>query len=108
MTVAWSFYASGQLEELLRTIAVNLSYEDALRWNDKIHDDLERIAANPFLGHPARHESFITEPLLIGRLRETFCGNFRIIYEPIDEVCRVLSITHTRQLVSGERMVWDR
>ena len=35
MTVALSHYAEDQRAEILQNIAINLSVDDALRWNEK-------------------------------------------------------------------------
>jgi len=108
MTVALSYYAEEQRSDILRNIAINLSFDDAMRWNEKIHVLLMLLAEQPELGHPVRPEIFATRPLLAERLREVFCGPYRIIYEPVDDMCRVLSMTHSRQLVSGDDLVWDK
>ena len=108
MTVALSYYAEEQRFDILRNIAVNLSLDDALRWNEKIHALLMLLAEQPELGHPVRPEIFLTQPLLTERLREIFCGPYRIIYEYVGDMCRVLSITHSRQMVSGNNLVWDK
>ena len=108
MTVALSHYAEDQRAEILQTIAINLSVDDAMRWNEKIHALLILLAEQPDLGHPVRPETFTTRPLLAERLREIFCGPYRIIYESVDDMCRVLSMTHARQMVSGDNLVWDR
>ena len=108
MTVALSHYAEDQRAEILRNIAINLSFDDAMRWNEKIHALLMFLVEQPELGHPVRSEIFTTRPLLAERLREIFCGPYRIIYEPVDDMCRVLSMTHSRQIVCGDDLVWDR
>ena len=108
MTVALSHYAEDQRAEILRNIAINLSFDDAMRWNEKIHALLMLLVEQPELGHPVRSEIFTTRPLLAERLREIFCGPYRIIYEPVDDMCRVLSMTHSRQMVCGDDLVWDR
>ena len=108
MTIALSYYAEEQRSEILRNIAINLSFDDALRWNEKIHNLLMLLAEQPELGHPVRSEIFLTRPLLTERLREIFCGPYRIIYELVDDMCRILSMTHSRQMVSGENLVWDK
>ena len=107
MTVALSHYAEDQRAEILRNIATSLSFDDAMRWNEKIHALLMLLVEQPELGHPVRSEIFTTRPLLAERLREVFCGPYRIIYEPVDDMCRVLSMTHSRQMVSGDNLVWD-
>ena len=108
MTIALSYYAEEQRSDILRNIAVSLSFDDAMRWNEKIHALLMLLAEQPELGHPVRPEIFLTRPLLTERLREIFCGPYRIIYEPVDGMCRVLSMTHSRQMVSGDKLVWDK
>ena len=72
MTIALSYYAEEQRSEILRNIAINLSFDDALRWNEKIHNLLMLLAEQPELGHPVRPEIFLTRPLLTERLREIF------------------------------------
>lgn len=83
MIVKWSYFAEDQQADILRYLTVKMSVEDAIRWAHRFHDDVER-------------------------LREIFSGSYRIIYEPVDDVIRILSITHTSKLVEGDHLVWDR
>ena len=108
MNIDWSHFAIGQLTEILQTIAIECSFEDAIRWNDKINADLEPLADHPRLGHPVRPEIFMEPPILVSRIRETFSGPYRILYEIAGNVCRILSITHARQMVDGATLVWDK
>ncbi len=107
MNTVLSYHAEEQRADILRNIAVQLSFEDAMRWNAKIHELLILIAAQPNIGHAVRPDIFTIPPLIASRLRETFCGPYRIIYEPVEDMCRILSITHSRQMVSGEELIWD-
>ena len=47
MNIDWSFHAQDQLAGILRTIAFNLSYNDAVRWRLKINDNLTPLADFP-------------------------------------------------------------
>ena len=108
MSIDWSDFATNQLAGILQTIAVECSYEDAVRWNDKIHADLEPLVDYPRLGRPVSPKIFATRPLLVSRIRETLSGPYRILYEIADDTCRILSITHGRQMVDGDTLVWDK
>ena len=108
MSIDWSHFAIDQLREILLTIAIECSFEDAIRWNDKINADLESLADLPRLGRPVRPEIFKEPPILVSRIRETFSGPYRILYETAENVCRILSITHARQMVDGATLVWDK
>ena len=108
MIVKWSYFAEDQQADILRYLTVKMSVEDAIRWAHRFHDDVERLIDQPSLGHPVSTVIFDVQPLLIERLREIFSGSYRIIYEPVDDVIRILSITHTSKLVERDHLVWDR
>ena len=50
MTVSWSSHAKGQRAAILRTIARELSREDASRWNMKIREAVQHLADFPEAG----------------------------------------------------------
>ena len=108
MSIDWSHFALGQLREILKTIAIECSFADAMRWNDKINADLEPLTNYPRLGRPVHPEIFKVPPTLVSRIRETFSGPYRILYEIAGNTCRILSITHARQTVDGATLVWDK
>ena len=108
MSIDWSHFAIGQLTGILQTIAIECSFEDSVQWNDRIHADLEPLADHPRLGRAVRPEIFTEPPILVSRIRETFSGPYRILYEIAGNTCRILSITHARQMVDGATLVWDK
>jgi len=108
MKVKWSIYAEEQQADILRYLAIKMSLADAVRWAHRFHDDVERLADQPLMGHPVRACLFVRPPLLVERLREIQSGVYRIIYETVDEEIRILSLTHCSQMLEGERLVWDK
>lgn len=108
MNVIWSFHAQDQEAAILRYLAVKMSLADAIRWAHRFHDDAERLAAQPHLGHPVRPAIFSKTPLLVERIHEIFSGNYRILYEIADDTIRILSLTHSSWMVDGDCLVWDK
>lgn len=62
MTVSWSSHAKGQRAAILRTIARELSREDASRWNMKIRDAVQHLADFPEAGDSIPETCFFLRP----------------------------------------------
>ena len=106
MTVAWSSHAKGQRAAILRTIARELSREDASRWNMKIREAVQHLADFPEAGDTIPETCFSSVPAGIERLRQTLCNPYRIVYETVGDQVRVLAIMHSRMLVWSSDMRW--
>ena len=99
MTVSWSSHAKGQRAAILRTIARELSREDASRWNMKIREAVQHLADFP-------ETCFSSVPADIERLRQTLCNPYRIVYEAVGDQVRILAIMHSRMLVWSSDTRW--
>jgi len=106
MTVAWSLHAKSQRAAILRTIAQELSREDASRWNMKIREVVERLAEFPEAGDAISETCFSTIPKDFERLRQTLCNPYRIVYETVGDQVRILAIMHSRMLVWSTDTHW--
>ena len=106
MTVVWSLYAKEQRAAILRTIAQELSREDASRWNGKFREAVSRLVDFPELGGYIPARCFAEVPDQSERLRQMQCNPYRIIYEVVDDQIRILSIKHGRMLVTLNDARW--
>ena len=82
MNVAWSPHANSLFLDILAQIEDVLSIEDAYRWRERILDDADR-------------------------LRQVICKPYRIVYEPVDGEIHILSIRHSRMLVTMDDTAWN-
>lgn len=82
MNVAWSPHANSLFLDILAQIEDVLSIEDAYRWRERILDDADR-------------------------LRQVICKPYRIVYEPVDGEIDILSIRHSRMLVTKDDTAWN-
>ena len=107
MTIAWSPHARDLQDEILAQIRNELSTEDAIRWYDRMCNAVAPLADFPHLGTEVPLVCFRTIPENIDRLRQTFCGPYRIVYEPVDGEIHVLSIRHARMLIAEDDTDWS-
>ena len=106
MTVSWSSHAKGQRAAILRTIARELSREDASRWHMKIREAVQHLADFPEAGDSIPETCFSSVPADIERLRQTLCNPYRIVYETVGNQIRILAIMHSRMLVWSSDTRW--
>ena len=100
-------HANGLLDDIIDAIADALSIADALRWNDDIQRTILTLEAHPFSGDGVPLECFDTIPPNVDELRQTFCRPYRIVYEVVDNEVHVLSIRHSRMLVTDTDTFWN-
>ena len=100
MTIVWSPHARSLQDDILAQIRDDLSTEDAIRWYDRMCDVVAPLADFPYSGSPIPFVCFQTIPENIDSLRQTFCGPYRIVYEPVDGEIHILSIRHSRMLIA--------
>ena len=93
--------------DILAQIEDALSIEDAYRWRERILDDADRLADFPFAGPIVPAECFHTTPANADRLRQVIVKPYRIVYEPVDDEIHILSIRHSRMLVTMDDTVWN-
>lgn len=107
MNAKLSPHASGLLNDIVDNIADALSLADALRWNDDILRAILTLEDHPLSGDGVPLECFDTIPPNVDDLRQTFCHPYRIVYEVVDNEVHVLSIRHSRMLVTDSDTFWN-
>ncbi len=106
MNVAWAPHANTLFQDVLIQIAEVLSIEDAYRWRERIITDVGKLADFPRIGTLIPHACFSSIPANADRLRQTFCGPYRIVYEEVENEVHILSIRHSRMLVAEGDEYW--
>ena len=107
MNAKLSPHASGLLNDIIDNIADALSLADALRWNDDILRAILTLEDHPQSGDGVPLECFDTVPPNADELRQTFCRPYRIVYEVVGNEVHVLSIRHSRMLVTDSDTFWN-
>lgn len=107
MTIAWSPHARALQDAILAQINDALSAEDAIRWYDRMCDAVAPLAGFPYIGTSIPNECFQSVPSNADRLRQIFCGPYRIVYEPAEDEIHILSVRHTRMLVAEGDTYWS-
>ena len=95
------------LNGIIDTIADALSIMNALRWNDDIQHAILTLEDYPQIGTNIPPECFDTVPPNADKLRQTFCRPYRIVYEVVGNELHVLSIRHSRMLVTDTDTFWN-
>ena len=103
----FSPHAKGLLDDIIDTIADALSITDALHWNDDIQRTILTLENYPQSGDGVPLECFDTIPPNADELRQTFCRPYRIVYEVVGTEVHVLSIRHSRMLITDSDTFWN-
>lgn len=107
MIVLWSPHAETLLDDIVIGIAEALSVDDGLRWEGKLRTAAAGIGDFPFSGPVVPVECFHTIPTNADRLRQAIVKPYRIVYEPVGDEVHILSIRHSRMLVTMDDTVWN-
>ena len=107
MTPQFSPHAQLLFQDILLTIADKLSYEDAIRWHDKIIGEVAQLEHLPLSRPNVPLECFNTVPPNPERLHQLIVKPYRIVYEVVCNVVHVLSIRHSRMLVADTDTYWN-
>lgn len=105
--VQWSPHAESLLEDIVLGIAEKLYPDDGLRWEAKLREAAEELSRFPLSGVGVPPECFDTIPPNASNLRQTFCLPYRIVYEVVESEVHVLSIRHSRMLVTDTDTFWN-
>ena len=107
MTPQFSPHAQFLFQDILLAIEEKLSYEDAVRWHDKIIGDIAQLEHYPFSCPNVPLECFNTLPPNPERLHQLIVNPYRIVYEVVGDKVHILSIRHSRMLVAGTDTYWN-
>ena len=102
----WSPHAETLLNDIVLGIAEALSVDDGLRWEGKLRTAAADIGDFPFAGPIVPVACFHTIPANPDRLRQVIVKPYRIVYEPIGDEIHILSIRHSRMLVTAIDTIW--
>jgi len=107
MEILWSPHARDLLGDILSTIALECSPEDAYYWRNKIDETTEPLCLHPLIGGNVPAKCFIEAPPELGRLHQLFCGPYRIVYETTSTACYILSVRHCRMMLRSTDTHWN-
>ena len=105
--VQWSPHAESLLEDIVLGIAEKLYPDDGLQWEAKLRETADELGRFPLSGDSVPLECFDTIPPNADDLRQTFCRPYRIVYEIVGNEVHVLSIRHSRMLVTDSDTFWN-
>ena len=105
--VQWSPHAESLLEDIVLGIAEKLYPDDGLRWEAKLRETADELGRFPLSGDGVPLECFDTIPPNADDLRQTFCRPYRIVYEVVGNEVHILSIRHSRMLVTTTDTFWN-
>ena len=100
MKPKWSPHAKQLLADILYVIGSERS-------NSRIQEESDQLEFFPYMGSTIPPESFHIVPDNLDKLRQIFCGPYRIVYEPVENKIHVLSIRHSRMLVTEGDATWN-
>ncbi len=106
MTVDWSNHAGEQLTEQIRIIVRALSYEDGMRWQARIADEVGLLELTPSMGSQIPFTCFQSQPRAPDRLRQLIIRPYRVVYEVAGEQCRILAFVRCAALLSNDDTEW--
>ena len=106
MTLRFSPHAQTLFQDVLFTIEEELSYEDAVRWHDKIIDAIAQLGDFPRSCPIIPIECYRAVPPNSDRLHQLIVKPYRIVYEVVEDEVRILSIRHGRMLVALNDVSW--
>ncbi len=106
MTPQFSPHAQTLFQDILFTIEEELSYEDAVRWHDKIIEAAAQLGDFPLSHQTIPVECYHTVPPNPERLHQLIVKPYRIVYEIVESEVHILSIRHGRMLVSLDDTNW--
>lgn len=107
MNINWSPHAIFLQNEILNQIREALSSLDAAKWYERICEAVESLADFPNHGSGIPLACFDEIPENAERLRQVFCKPYRIVYESIEDEIHILSIRHSRMLITEDDATWN-
>ena len=107
MTVLSSPHAQELFHGILAVIAREQSPQDAAKWRTNILAVIQALEDFPQSGRTVPTACFETIPEQSECLRQTFCRPYRIVYEVVGDEVHILSIRHSRMLVTETDTSWN-
>ena len=106
-SVEWSPHAEALLEDIVLGIAMKLHPDDGLRWEVKLREAASGLGRFPLSCPNVPLECFNTVPPNPERLHQLIVKPYRIVYEVVGDEVHILSIRHSRMLVSESDTSWN-